>query len=120
MVKQETVLVNLQTLNGFVEKEYTIIIGQNAKENTQIIKDSHPENIWFHLSSSSSAHIILQNEGDIIPKRYLNQIAGKLFKYKKNAPIQDVIYTEIKNVKLTSTPGLVLPSNLKIIQFNLY
>jgi hypothetical protein len=23
-------------------------------------------------------------------------------------------------VKLTSTPGLVLPSNLKIIQFNLY
>lgn len=117
MVKQETVLVDLQTLNGIVQKEYTIIIGQNAKENTQIIQESHPENIWFHLSSSSSAHIILQNEGDPIPKRYLNEISGKLFKYKKNAPIQDVIYTEVKNVRITSTPGLVVPSNLRIIKF---
>ena len=109
----------MKTETIFVEennKEYTIIIGQNAKENTLIIRQSHPLDIWFHLVDCSSPHIILQNKGDSIPKRYINQVAGLLFKYKTNA-FGNVMYTDIKNVKCTKTPGSVITSNTKIIKF---
>lgn len=99
-------------------KEYTIIIGDNAKENTLIIKQSHPLDYWFHFSNLSSPHVILQSSGDLIPKRYINKVAGLLFKYKSKAPNNsNVMYTEIKNVKCTSTPGSVMTSCIKIIKF---
>ena len=97
---------------------YYILIGKNAKGNEEIIKMSHPESLWFHLENLSSPHIILKNEGDIIPKRYINQVAGMLFEYKKNAPRNsNVIYTQVKNVKLTNILGTVIPRNTKIIHF---
>lgn len=99
-------------------KEYYILIGKNAKGNEQIIKISHQESLWFHLNNIPSAHIILQNEGDIIPKRYINQVAGMLFEYKKNASKNsNVIYTKVKNVKLTNILGTVIPKNTNIIKF---
>ena len=99
-------------------KEYTILIGKNARGNEQIIKMSHQESLWFHFDNISSAHIILQSNGDIIPKRYINAVAAKLFEYKKSAPRNsNVIYTQVKNVKLTNTLGTVIPKNKKIIKF---
>lgn len=97
---------------------YPVLIGKNAKGNEEIIKMSHPEDTWFHFDNLSSAHIILNNEGDIIPKRYINQVAGMLFEYKKNAPRNsNVIYTKVKNVKLTNILGTVIPKNTNIIKF---
>ena len=69
-------------------KEYTILIGKNAKGNEEIIKLSHPESLWFHFANISSSHIILQSNGDTIPKRYINQVASMLFDYKKSADNQ--------------------------------
>lgn len=100
------------------DKTYTIFIGRSAKGNEQIIKMSHPESIWFHLNNISSAHIILESSGDDIPKRYINQVAQKLFEYKTNLPKNiNVIYTKVKNVKLTNTLGTVIPTNTKLIKF---
>lgn len=97
-------------------KEYSILIGKNAAGNEEIIKISHQESVWMHLNNTPSAHIILQNEGDIIPKRYINQVASMLFERKKNAPRNsNVIYTQVKNVKLTNVLGTVIPRNTKII-----
>ena len=97
---------------------YPVLIGKNAKGNEDIIKISHPESLWFHFDNLSSAHIILKNEGDIIPKRYINQVASMLFEYKKNAPRNsNVIYTQVKNVKLTNVLGTVIPRNTKSIKF---
>jgi len=99
-------------------KEYDIFIGKNAKGNEEIIKQSHKDSLWFHFNNISSAHIILQNNGDIIPKRYIHQVAAKLFEYKKSAPKNsNVIYTEVKNIKLTNTLGTVIPSKTKLIKF---
>lgn len=99
-------------------KLYTLYIGKNALGNEEIIKICHPESIWFHLNNISSAHIILDSKGDDIPKRYLNSVAGLLFKYKTNIPKNtNVIYTQVKNVKLTNTLGTVIPSRSKIIKF---
>lgn len=97
---------------------YPILIGKNAAGNEEIIKMSNQNDTWMHLNNTPSAHIILQNEGDIIPKRYLNQVARMLFEYKKNAPKNsNVIYTQVKDVKLTNVLGTVIPRNTKIIKF---
>ena len=117
MVKKEVLVVNYQTLDGIIEKEFTVLIGQNAKENTLLIKESSdPDNLWFHFEKVSGPHIILESGKCVIPKRYTQEVASKLFKYKKN--VQDnVIYTEVKNVKLTKTDGLVIPINTRVIKF---
>jgi predicted ribosome quality control (RQC) complex YloA/Tae2 family protein len=99
-------------------KEYSILIGKNASGNEEIIKQSHPESLWMHLNNTPSSHIILQSNGDTIPKRYINQVASMLFDYKKNAPKNaNVIYTQVKNIKLTSTVGSVITKNIKVIKF---
>ena len=88
-----------------------------AKDNENIIKISKQDDIWFHVDNLPSAHIILQSNGDIIPKRYLNKIGG-LFRENssKLSSRYNVIYTTIKNVKLTRECGKVITSNTKIIK----
>jgi len=99
-------------------KEYIILIGRNAKSNDTIIRISHPESLWLHFANISSPHIILQSKGDTIPKRYINQVANMLFEYKKSAPRNsNVIYTQVKNIKLTNTHGSVITKNTKVIKF---
>lgn len=109
------------TQNIYIEennKEYTILIGKNAIGNEKIIKISHQQSLWFHLSNISSCHIILQSNGDEIPKRYINQVASMLFEYKKNIPKNtSVIFTKVKDVKLTNVLGTVIPKNTKKIKF---
>lgn len=109
MVKKEYVLV--------YDKMLSVLIGENAKENSMLIKENHPNDLWFHLAKTSSPHIILQCNGYSIPPSIIIEIAGLLYKYKKNADPQDVIYTEIKNVKLTKTPGLVIPHSLNTVKY---
>ena len=61
MVKRETLIVTQNTLNGDIQKEYIILIGENAKDNTELVKESEPDDIWFHLEKESSPHIILKS-----------------------------------------------------------
>jgi len=111
----------MKNLTIYVEendKEYNLLIGQSKIDNDTIIKSSHQNDIWFHLDKISGPHFILQSNGDIIPKKYLNKI-GSLFKdYKSNLPNRyTIIYTEVKNVKLTDTLGTVNVSKTKKILF---
>lgn len=99
------------------DKEYTLFIGKNAQGNNNIIKLSNQNDIWFHIDNISGPHIILNNNGDMIPKRYLNHIASMFKEYKTNLSNKYVvIYTEVKNVKLTSTLGQVIVSKTKKIK----
>lgn len=99
-------------------KEFDIFIGRNKDENTVLIKKSSLNDIWFHLDKVSGPHIILSTEGCLIPKRILNYIGSIFRDYKNNLPSRyTVIYTFIKNVKLTKVPGTVIPSNTKKIKY---
>lgn len=100
------------------DQEYVILVGQNAQQNDFILRNSSPNDLWFHLDNVSSAFIILQCQGDPVPKRYLNYI-GTLFRdYKNGLPSRyTVIYTEVKNVKLTNVMGTVIPSKTKVIKY---
>lgn len=110
----------MKSIELFIEennKTYIILIGTNQKQNDEIIKQSNQNDTWFHLNNTSSPHIILQNNGDKIPKRYLNQIAQLFQQYKSNLPHKyNVIYTIVKNVKLTNIPGQVTVTNTKLIK----
>lgn len=120
MVKKEILIVTQNTLNGDIQKEYTILIGENAKDNTELVKMSDPNDIWFHLEKESSPHVILKSNfsNEIFEQEYLKQVASKLYKYKNNYNLDNAIYTQVKNVKLTKTPGLVVPSNITVINYN--
>jgi predicted ribosome quality control (RQC) complex YloA/Tae2 family protein len=100
-------------------QDYTILIGRDAKDNENIIKMSGPEDLWMHFQSVSGPHIILQSGGNDIPKKYLHQVASKLFEYKPKVPKNEfIIYTEIKNVKLTKTLGSVITKNIRVLKLH--
>ncbi len=99
------------------DKNYDLVIGQNQNENDKIIKSSSSNDIWFHLDKLSGPHFVFKTQTDEIPKKYLNQIAVLFREYKNGLPNRyTVIYTYIKNVKLTNTPGLVIPCKTKNIK----
>ena len=34
-------------------------LGQNAKENFELIDDSHPQDLWFHIHQEPSTHVVV-------------------------------------------------------------
>ena len=86
---------------------YTILIGENQKENDILVKTSDPDDYWVHISGYSSAHGIIKNPNkermNIKPiKRACLLIKSKSTKCKsiKNlhfdvAKIKNVIPTDI-------------------------
>ncbi len=109
-------------IKTFNDQSYILLIGENRKENDQIIKESEKDDIWFHLENISGPHFILQKSkgiGEIeLDSKTLNEI-GILFKeYKTNLPIKyNVIYCKLSNIKLTKTAGLVEIINNKSLKY---
>lgn len=106
--KKESIIID--------NKEYDIFIGKNAVGNEEIIKMCDKESIWFHFDDISSCHIILESKGDNISKDYIRNVGNMLYRYKKSVPkYTRIIYTKVKNVKLTDDPGTVVPINYKYL-----
>lgn len=114
----KTILIYIDELNI----EMTLLIGQNKYENDQLIKTSDQNDIWFHLENMSGPHFVLKmNDNDNIikkvPKKYLNHIASLFRQYKSGLYSKyNVIYTEIKNIKLTDEIGTVIPKKINRIK----
>jgi predicted ribosome quality control (RQC) complex YloA/Tae2 family protein len=97
-----------------LDKELEVWIGENAKDNEKCIQLADEESLWFHLEDISSCHIILQTFGAAVNKSELQQIGELFSEYKGGLKKKyGVIYTEVKNVKLTKTRGTVIPSNTR-------
>jgi len=91
-----------------------IIIGQNAKENWDLL-DNNENFLWFHLKSFPSCHVIILNEN---PNETTIQKAAELCKentkYKSLKNIK-INYTPIKNIKKSKEVGSVeFKSNKKV------
>jgi predicted ribosome quality control (RQC) complex YloA/Tae2 family protein len=101
--------------------DITFIIGQNAAENFQIIDDSQPDDLWFHVAEFPSCHVIAKindimaniNRKDI--KYIVKQGAILCKQYSKYKSVKnlEIIYTEISNVQKTNVIGSVITSNTK-------
>jgi len=114
-------------------------IGGNAKNNFEIIDQSDPHDMWFHLKDVSSCHVIaclrnirfttrddeLPNFYDInfdtLDKKEKQQIITqgallcKQYSKLKSAKNVNVIYTKIEDVYKTDVAGSVLTKNTKTV-----
>lgn len=94
-------------------------VGTNAKENWQLLSESNPTDILFHLHSFTSCYVILKNvinefpEMDIIKQTAI--ICKKNTKYKNLKDIK-VDYTFCRNIEKGNVVGeLIYKSNKKVL-----
>jgi predicted ribosome quality control (RQC) complex YloA/Tae2 family protein len=104
--------------------DITYLIGQNAKDNFAVIDLGFEDDLWFHAETESSCHVVClfpqetpfskfdKGEKDLIVKK-----GAELCKMHTNklSVLHNVafIYTELKNVTKTKTPGLVVTRETK-------
>ena len=104
-------------------KEYVEFrVGQNAKENFDLIDDSKADDIWFHISQVSSCHVVASIPVDKnYDKNILKKIAVqgavicKQFSKYKSEKVVHVIYTPIHHLIKTPTVGAVSVEEYKTI-----
>jgi len=99
--------------------EYTIYIGRNKYDNWELIDNAKDSDIWFHITNSSSCHVVLQTDIPInkIPSQVIKRCAC-LCKSNSNSKSEkncEIIYTSINNVTKTKIVGEVTVTNTKKI-----
>jgi predicted ribosome quality control (RQC) complex YloA/Tae2 family protein len=98
---------------------YQCFVGSNAKENWQLLSESNPTDILFHLHSFPSCYVILKNDFDTFPNQDIIQqtaiICKTNTKYKNLKDIK-VDYTFCRNVEKGEVVGeLIYKSNKKVL-----
>ena len=95
----------------FIDEEYTILVGKNAKGNEQLtFTIAKGNDTWLHVTPMAGSHVVIKakliNEGIL-------QDAMQLALYFSQARKQnqaEVLITEVKYVSRTKTTGKVLVS----------
>ena len=83
-----------------------IIIGENAKDNWDII-DFESDNIWLHLNSFPSCHVVIKdNNPDDEVLNYAAALCKENTKYK-NLKNLKICYTKCNNLIKGDKPGSV-------------
>lgn len=88
-----------------------VVVGQSAAENSSILASARPYDVWLHLQSFPSAHVILKcADHGSAPTAARLAFAGNLCrehgKYRRLRNLK-VIYTRVSNVVPTNKPGQV-------------
>lgn len=93
--------------------------GENAKDNTQLIKDSEGDWTWFHLAKFPSCHVVVcQNTLDEATINAAAELVKENSKYKfKHIGVS---YCKIKNLKHGQNPGSVhFVSKRQVLNINI-
>ena len=118
-------IIKMRKVTKYIDaiKEYIEFrVGQNAKENFDLIDDSEADDIWFHIHQAASCHVVAS-----IPSNthYDNHILKKIAvqgavickqysKYKSEKDVH-VMYTQIHHLIKTPTVGAVSVEEYKTI-----
>ncbi len=103
--------------------QYKIRAGENAQENWDLIDSSAQNDLWFHVKSHPSCHVVvsLENAKNISIKkidpqviRYCGSICKAGSKLKHFGSVT-IMYTYIKNVKKAEEIGSVTTTSSKTI-----
>ena len=112
-MKEETVY--------FDDRVVIYYIGTNALDNFAVIDMGDPDDYWFHAKDVSSCHVVAKI-GEDMDKRTLKSILkrGALICKQNTNKLKSLdklefIYTKVKNVVKTETPGLVTVTKQKTI-----
>ena len=89
--------------------EYTVWVGVNAKDNWNIIQQSEPDDLWFHVDNVPSAHVILRHRGQYTDKIVTRcaQICRESVKKISVKSTFTVISTQVGNLTLGEALGSV-------------
>jgi predicted ribosome quality control (RQC) complex YloA/Tae2 family protein len=106
-----------------LDMEVTFYIGKNKNENFSVIDMGDSEDLWFHAKDISSCHVvaIIPENEDFTHKELLTIIKKGASLCKENTTKLneysnvEIIYTKLKNVIKTKTPGCVNTCNTKTI-----
>jgi predicted ribosome quality control (RQC) complex YloA/Tae2 family protein len=107
-VAKDSDLNGISSLKG---DSFVVHIGRSAKENWELLEESEPSDIWFHLDNKSSPYVIIE----AIPNQPIIQDmiikCAKLCKsYSKDnkSTRSSVIYCPVSNLKKGKEVGSVL------------
>jgi len=97
-------------------------IGENAMDNFNVIDEADSSDLWFHIDGHSSCHVIADISSiDNINRKNIRYVVTQgaiickqhsRYASKKNVT---VTYARVVDVEKTTTPGLVVVQNQKLI-----
>jgi predicted ribosome quality control (RQC) complex YloA/Tae2 family protein len=98
----------------FIDKEYTILVGKNAKGNEKLtFTIANGNDTWLHVTPMAGSHVIIKtkliNEGILLDAMQL----ALYFSQARKQNQAEVLITEVKYVSRTKTTGKVLVSKHK-------
>ena len=103
-----------------LEKNVDFYVGDDAKDNFEILDSAKPEDFWFHVQGFSSCHVIANVSKLALDKKQIRQIItqGALL-CKQNSRYSHmndlaILYTKVKNVRKTEYVGLVMTRDAKV------
>lgn len=106
-----------------LNQDISYSIGKNAEDNSNIIDNSHDNDIWFHLQNSSSCHVIAHiSNYERLDKKQLRQIIkqGAILCKSNSKSKSDtnvgIRFTYIRDIHHTRIIGTVIADNAKIIK----
>ena len=94
-----------------------ILMGENENENDILVRQSKPKWTWIHLEKGSSPHAVIEVEKPTTEELYTAAnlvVENSKRRFEKNVK---VIYTQIRNLRLTEKKGeVILKKRGKIIK----
>ena len=101
---------------------YRILVGRNNRQNDRLtLRDSHGEDLWFHIHGAPGAHVVLcTREKQGVWSNHAVEMAASLaawYSDQRSNSKADVDYTKIKYIKKIpgGHPGMVTYTNYKTI-----
>ena len=105
-------------MKTFKINDYEMSLGQNAKENDDLVKSTHPTHVWLHLDKYSSGHLVIHSSD--VPE-YILHLAAHFCWHNtkfKNLPCVRIVTTKVSNLQQTDVEGeVIFRSNRKTQTF---
>jgi len=98
-------------------KGYKVMVGRNARQNDELVRDASRDDLWFHVRNYAGAHVVVVTDGrpDRVPDEVIVKAAQLAAANSKarSAGQATVSYTEVKYVDKPkgAKPGLVQITN---------
>ncbi len=99
---------------------YTIYVGRNSKNNDELTKSAHKDDLWLHAKDVSGSHVIIKNKsGQKVPKDVIEYAAGiaAFYSKRKTDTLCPVMVTPRKYVrKIKGAPaGAVMVNKEEVV-----
>lgn len=99
---------------------FEILIGRNSKNNDELVKYGHKNDIWLHAKDVSGSHTLIRVKNNKSVSDKVIEFAARLAAYyskRKSDTLCPVMYTELKYVRKRKgfLPGQVVVEREKVI-----